>query len=347
MSSTNVVSLTVTKKASRSINGPFVCISVPKNYDVVLRLQSETNWQQLRTALSNCLQKHGILLKENEAENDILLEAAETKDKRQRKLDHFFREAYSKAFNAPHMSDSTPQFEDTPSDEVLQMTLSKSEFADAMGMRENDLFVERMFSCMSKEKKNAVCFQEFLEILRRFTQGGQKEKFQLVFDMCDRDRNGQVSKEEFCEFMKSLNTAVGVKLDQYEQEGIIESVLLRAGIDQTRTYLDYSDFEAIFSELDDSRRPIGVHFRKAQLKINLEETESLNSFAVGHEENSCLESSWTSLVSSYLETYRQHIAILFMFFAINLILFLERFWCKFYLKYLLYNMEIIRIFKIY
>jgi len=48
--------------------------------------------------LGNCLLKHGKLLKEVEAENDVLLEAAETKDKRQSKLDHFFREAYSRVF---------------------------------------------------------------------------------------------------------------------------------------------------------------------------------------------------------------------------------------------------------
>ena len=35
-------------------------------------------------------------MNEVEAENDVLLEAAETKDKRQAKLDHFFREAYSR-----------------------------------------------------------------------------------------------------------------------------------------------------------------------------------------------------------------------------------------------------------
>jgi hypothetical protein len=44
------------------------------------------------------------------------LEEAETKDKRQAKLDHFFREAYSKAFNATDLSDNSKQFEDVPSE---------------------------------------------------------------------------------------------------------------------------------------------------------------------------------------------------------------------------------------
>jgi hypothetical protein len=52
----------------------------------VLRLQNEAHWLQFRCALGNCLLKHSKLIKEVEAENDVLLEAAETKDKRQEKL---------------------------------------------------------------------------------------------------------------------------------------------------------------------------------------------------------------------------------------------------------------------
>uniref|UniRef100_A0AC35FZC6 NAD(P)H oxidase (H2O2-forming) n=1 Tax=Panagrolaimus sp. PS1159 TaxID=55785 RepID=A0AC35FZC6_9BILA len=258
MSQTHVVTITVTKKASRPVHGPFVCISIPKNYDVVLRLQSETHWLQLRTAIANCLAKHKKAFREIEAENDVLLEEAETKDKRQAKLDHFFREAYSKAFNAPDLSDNSKQFEDVP---------------------------------------------KFLEVLKRFTKGEPKEKLTLVFDMCDRNANGFVEKSEFCEFIKSLNMAVGVKIDQYTQEDVVESILHNAGIGAEQKSLSYKDFEAIFSEIIHPRRPFGVHFRKAQLKVNLEETASLNSFAVTTEQNNCFEANWMSLIFSYLETY--------------------------------------------
>lgn len=44
-----------------------------------------------------------------------------------------------------------------------------------------------------------------------------KEKLQLIFDMCDTEREGQVQRQKFCEFVKSLNLAAGVKIDKREQ----------------------------------------------------------------------------------------------------------------------------------
>jgi dual oxidase len=59
-----------------------------------------------------------------------------------------------------------------------------------------------------------VTFQEFLDVLRKFTQGSLREKLQLVFDMCDLERQGKVQRQQFCEFVKSLNMAAGVRIDQ-------------------------------------------------------------------------------------------------------------------------------------
>lgn len=137
------------------------------NSTQVLRLQNEDDWIRFRAALNGFAKN----ISENEAETDVLLEAAETKDKRQQKLGHFFREAYSKAFNRPDMNDKEITSDITTSDEVLQMQLSRIEFADALGMRVNDLFVERMFSCMHTDENDFITFQQFLDVLRKFANG--------------------------------------------------------------------------------------------------------------------------------------------------------------------------------
>ncbi|TKR77884.1 hypothetical protein L596_018782 [Steinernema carpocapsae] len=322
----NVVYVTTTDPSSISRYGPFVRISIPRSYDLVLRFSTAEDCNRFLKALNECLLSVGKQMMIRNAENDKILEEAETKDKRKEKLDHFFREAYAKAFNVPKLSDSLARMNDVVSVEVLSTHLTKAELADALGMRESDLFVDRMFAVTAKDEPTHISFHEFLAVLQKFTHGSLKEKLELVFKMCDRNNSGRVDRTEFCEFVKSLNMAAGVKVDQHIQTQILDSVLSRSGIDSERNYLSYKDFEAIFGHVDDIRRPMGVHMRGAKLKVNLEETESLRSFTVIPEDGACVSSNWFYMYLSYLETYRQHIAILFIFFAINAVVFLERFW---------------------
>ena len=81
----------------------------------MLRLRSEDDWARFRCALNG----FGKTVSEIEAENDVLLEAAETKDKRQEKLNFFFRQAYSRAFNKPQLNDTETPYDKSDSDEVL------------------------------------------------------------------------------------------------------------------------------------------------------------------------------------------------------------------------------------
>lgn len=105
----------------------------------------------------------------------------------------------------------------------------------------------------------------------RLAAANLKEKLRLVKEMCDVDRDGKVNRSDFCEFVKSLNVAAGVAIDSGEQEDIIESILFQAGVDPHQTVLTDKEFEAIFNQLDGTRRPMGIHFRGARLNVNVEE----------------------------------------------------------------------------
>lgn len=89
--------------------------------------------------------------------------------------------------------------------------------------------------------------------------------------MCDREGKGRVHKKEFCDFVKSLNVAVGVKIEEAVQDGVIDRVLQRSGISMDSKFLSFKDFEAIFSNVVDIKHPVGVHMRGVKLKINLDE----------------------------------------------------------------------------
>ncbi|KHN77089.1 Dual oxidase 1 [Toxocara canis] len=326
LSDVNFLEVTVSEPSSSSIYGPFMLISIPKHYDVLVRVYNDCQCGQLLRTLGSALGKQDKQLHVNQCPTERILEMAETQERRQRKLDHFFREAYSKAFNAPQLSDRSAHWNKAVSDEVLGTTVTKAELADALGMQETDLFVERMFACMAKQHSSQITFQEFLDVVSRFASGSLRDKLELIFDMCDRSGRGRVERHEFCEFVKSLNVAAGVRIEEAMQDDVIDAVLQTSGVHSDSSVLTYKDFESIFCQTDEMRRPMGVHMRGAKLKINLDETDSLNSFALASEDAGCLQTNWFTHLLSFLETYRQHIFILFMFSAINLLLFFERFW---------------------
>lgn len=54
---------------------------------------------------------------------------------------------------------------------VMRTSLSKNEFADALGMKPDSLFVKRMFNCVDKDKDGQISFQEFLDTVDLFSRG--------------------------------------------------------------------------------------------------------------------------------------------------------------------------------
>lgn len=55
--------------------------------------------------------------------------------------------------------------------EVLQCELSASEFADALGLKRDSLFVDSMFTLADKDGNGYLSFQEFLDVMVIFMNG--------------------------------------------------------------------------------------------------------------------------------------------------------------------------------
>ncbi len=81
------------------------------------------------------------------------------------KNQHFFffsppnREAYALTFGLK--PGEKRKLEDATSDVIMVMrtTLSKREFAQALGMKEGDLFVQKMFNIVDKDGDDRISFQ--------------------------------------------------------------------------------------------------------------------------------------------------------------------------------------------
>ena len=53
---------------------------------------------------------------------------------------------------------------------VMRTTLSKKEFASALGMSEKDVFVLKMFNIVDRDGDGRISFQEFLDTIVLFSK---------------------------------------------------------------------------------------------------------------------------------------------------------------------------------
>ena len=113
------------------------------------------------------------------------------------RLEHFFREAYALTFGLK--PGEKRKFEEVTSDVIMVMrtTLSKKEFASALGMKEGDVFVTKMFNIVDKDGDGRISFQEFLDTIVLFSKGRTDDKLRIIFDMCDDDKSGSIDKGKY------------------------------------------------------------------------------------------------------------------------------------------------------
>ena len=66
------------------------------------------------------------------------------------------------------------------SQDILEVELSKEEFAEAMAVKANSDFVEHFFSLIDSDRNGYICFREFLYAVVLFSKGqlcGNEEGF--------------------------------------------------------------------------------------------------------------------------------------------------------------------------
>jgi len=64
--------------------------------------------------------------------------------------------------------------------QVLQCELAATEFADALGLKADSLFVDSMFTLADKDGNGYLSFQEFLDVIVIFMKGEIKTLYVVV-----------------------------------------------------------------------------------------------------------------------------------------------------------------------
>ncbi|XP_076328078.1 dual oxidase-like [Tachypleus tridentatus] len=307
---------------------PLVLIRCPREHDFVLQFENENLRKKFLHKLETFIHTHNKSLEFIYTPRDTLLTNAETKEKRQSRLEHFFREAYTLAIG---LKPGEKMNEETNRDvvAVMRIALSRKEFAEALGMKPDSLFVKLMFNCVDKDKNGRISFQEFLDTVLLISKGKTEDKLRIIFQMFDEDGDGLIDKDEVMKMLRSLVDIAKTKsLTEKQVSDTIAGMFAEAGLDNKQK-LDYNDFKAMMSEYRGDLISIGLDFKGAKQNFWNASTNvgRMISFEVSQTYEGppiWIRQKWNNLVN-LLEENRQEIFYLFIFGVVNVVFFIERF----------------------
>uniref|UniRef100_H3C2A7 NAD(P)H oxidase (H2O2-forming) n=1 Tax=Tetraodon nigroviridis TaxID=99883 RepID=H3C2A7_TETNG len=215
-----------------------------KEYDLVLFFDDEAR----RAAVVEHLHRGSADVRVKEMAEEELLKEALTREQRAQVVETFIRHAFSKVLeidkcDAGDMSDVSRK----KAKEVLQCELTAGEFADALGLKPDSLFVDSMFTLADKDGNGYLSFQEFLDVIVIFMKGSPEEKSSLMFSMNDIGGTGSLSQAEFARMLRSFLEISNCTLSKAQAEDGIRAMMQATGFDR-KEKITWKDFHFLLQD---------------------------------------------------------------------------------------------------
>ncbi|KAM4746802.1 dual oxidase 1-like [Rhinophrynus dorsalis] len=314
-------------------------IKIPKEYDLVLFFHNE---EECRNFI-NQLQENGIPISEHKMKEKNLLKEAVTKKQRSHILETFFRQSFAQVLHINQSDiESFTSGNCSKVKEALKCELSRTEFAESLGLKPNSMFVESMFSLADEDGNGYLSFREFLNILVILMKGSPEEKSRLMFTMYDVDGNGFLSKEEFFTMLKSFIEISNNCISKDQAEQVTEIMFKEAGF-QNKEELTWEDFHYMLRDHDKELRFTQLRFkgmdapevydhmcRRVSFIDNMEpfDNKSAESRLYTEAKKEKFQKSKMHQkmqeFKRFIENYRRHIVCVVIFYGITIGLFFER-----------------------
>ena len=218
-----------------------VVVKIPKEYDIIMRCQDPIDRTTIVDALKSYLEGNGITVVMEEHQKRHMLRNVFTKRDRQHLLESFFRSVFAEGSKGAGSSIQEHR------QDILECELSREEFADAMSMKKDSLFVEQMFQLIDQDGNGFISFREFLDMIVIFAKGSPDDKIKLMFDMYDVNKSGSLSRGEFRKMLKGMMELVNASVSPDQMEQLIDSMFTAAGF-QNKEELTLEDFNILLRD---------------------------------------------------------------------------------------------------
>ncbi|KAG8180699.1 hypothetical protein JTE90_005796 [Oedothorax gibbosus] len=248
---------------STGSKGHYTLVRIAREYDVVLKFELLEEKELFIEKFEAFLGKVGIGRQRYECTVSQMLKSAVTKAHRQKQLEKFFRVVFAQAFAIEHDRNELADIDCNQLKDIVRLELTAYEFAEALSLRPDALFVKQMFSLIDADGNGYISFREFLNIIVIFAKGSPDDKAKLMFDMYDFDHSGKLSRQEFSEMIRSLLELANQSLSPPQLDDLTASMFNSAGL-HTKQEITFSDFSHLFA---DHREELGY----VQLNFNIGE----------------------------------------------------------------------------
>ncbi|GFR66431.1 dual oxidase [Elysia marginata] len=226
-------------------------LAVPGEVDLILYFATMHERDIALDRMKNFFESKDWEICENvpKAEN-VLWKEARTIDMRKQVLAKFFQRVVSDVSGK-----STDKDDDNLTEleqDALNTKLTRTEFADALGLQPHSLFVRNMFLLVDSTGDGFVSFDEFKAYFGILCSGNADMKAEMFFKMFDTSRSGRLNRENYKKMIKSL-----VELNDSEDgnnvdiNSIVDRIFQQMGKGQ-KGYLTMNEFKSImFSDTAD------------------------------------------------------------------------------------------------
>ncbi|KAJ8272251.1 hypothetical protein COCON_G00111100 [Conger conger] len=243
-------------------------LKIPKEYDLVLFFKDESKRSDFLRQLGSEQPGAAGVVRVREAREQDLLKEAVTREQRAQIVDTFFRHTFSQVLEIDKRdAGDLSAVPSRTTREVLQCELSRTELADALGLKPDSLFVESMFALADKDCTGYLSCQELLDIVVIFMKCSPEEKSKLMFTMHDIDANGFLSKDEFSRLLRSFIETSNSCLSKSQAEQAIEAMLTAAGFDD-KEQITWEDFHFLLRDHEKELRFAQLNIKGIEMQGN-------------------------------------------------------------------------------